>query len=117
MSEVIFLLDFPEATDLLKAVVAICKATEREQNACGEPLPIKFGLAQTCAENILSTQPVSQLLVNSMLDVIGGYYSAARLYAEKYEPGASMDDANELMSFANYIHAKSQNVFKPTIIK
>lgn len=107
--ELIFLLDFPKAPELLKYVVTICRTTIDECHAKGEVPPDKFGLGTECAAAMLTLQSITPARLKAMLDVIGGYYAATKLYDSKYEKDPeALKDAEELMLFAAGLERKAR---------
>lgn len=116
-NEAIFLLDFPEADELLRDVISICDSTIKIQNERGEPCPAKFGLAREAAIAMRSLQPVSLITFNGLLDSIGGYYSATIACKAKYEPNMDVSHAEKLMRFAESLQKKAAGVFGPESVK
>lgn len=107
--EIIFLLDFPEAKQLLHHIVTVCAMTIEECQKKGAPAPAKFSLGLECAASMLTMSSVGRLTFRAMMDVIGGYYSATKLHCEKHggDPIA-LEDAKVLMKFAFNLDRKAK---------
>lgn len=97
----IFLIGSTQMISHVLAVKSICVATLKEK----PDAPPKFKLGIECAEQMLNHQVVNREQFLAFLDVIGGFYSAAKTFYEKYSdkgPKArkDLDEAEDLLRFA-----------------